>query len=48
MPQLTTFAAKHAEALNEVAPGWGRIEVEACELRPEDCGDRHLDVSRRP
>jgi hypothetical protein len=36
LPELTTFAATHAEALNEVAAGWARIEVEARELRPED------------
>ena len=36
LPQLTTFAATHAEALNAVAAGWARIEVEARELRPED------------
>jgi hypothetical protein len=36
LPQLTTFAATHAETLNEVAAGWARIEVEARELRPED------------
>jgi hypothetical protein len=36
LPVLTTFAATHAEALNEVAAGWARIEVEARELRPKD------------
>jgi hypothetical protein len=36
LPRLTTFAATHTEALDEMSAGWSRMETEARELRFPD------------